>query len=417
MMGALYYFAYAAPSDSWTDPWLIGVALFISGFAPYYSKFSNKIDEKAAFRTASLFAGKLARFIAQVLFNVVVYSLLVQGTSVDEADLAGLGGILGISLVVSLASQGIQYLAIAFSNRDIGIKNLNVTIGVAVSIAVAAMAAQGFGTAQTVLKIAGVLLALVGVFYSLFTDMRGWFAPKGGGDIGVYFGTFNPAHKTHAAILRRFIEDRQLDKVIVHPTLIPKIHRLALEKGQIEIVEQSAGMRVYEATDKADVHVNYFMTGKRFYETEHRLEMLKIMVREEGLADKVEVAMYTQAYNSKGFYGVVREIRRLHPGKRIHGLHGSDVGGMLVRSIYDECMGIIPYAVKRIDGISATAIRAGAQGMTTPGVAAYISSLNAGTDAPAPANTVATPTANTDASIADADASSVPTATTAATSS
>ncbi len=379
LMGALYYFAYAAPSDSWTDPWLIGVSLFISVFAPYYSKFSNRIDEKAAFRTASLFAGKIARFAAQYLFNVVVYFLLVQGTSVDASDLAGVGGILGISLAVSFASQGIQYLAIGFANRDIGTKNLNVTIGVAASIAAGALAAQGFGPAQTGLKIAGVVLAVVGLFYSLFTDVRGWFAPKGG--IGVYFGTFNPAHKTHAAILRRFIEDRQLEKVIVHPTLIPKVHRLALEKGQIRIQEQSAGMRVYEATDKADVHVNYFTTGKRFYETEHRSAMLEIMVREEGLADKVEVAMYEDAYNASGFYGVIREIRRRHPGKRIHGLHGSDVGGMTVRAIYDECIGIIPYAVRRIDGISATAIRAGAQGMTTPGVAEYLSQLSSDTGA------------------------------------
>jgi nicotinic acid mononucleotide adenylyltransferase len=378
IMGALYYLAYAAPSHSWTDPWLIGVSVFISGFAPYYSKFSNRIDEKAAFHTASVFAGKLARFAAQVVFNVVVYSLLVRGTSVSEKDLDGLGGILGISATVSLISQGIQYLALFFYNRDVGSKNVNVTLGVTLSVAAGALAAQGFETAQTVLMGVGLVLAAVGLLYSLFTDVRGLLSPKGG--VGLYFGTFNPAHKTHAAILRRFVEERQLERVIVHPTLIPKVHRIALAKGQIRIKEQSAGMRVYEATEKADVHVNYFTTGTRFYETEHRIAMLKIMVREEGLEDVVEVADMSDAYNAKGFYGVIRAVKKQYRGKKLHGLHGSDVGGMLVRSIYDESGGIIPCAIRRIDGISATAIRNGAQGMTTEGVEAYVRELKSEVD-------------------------------------
>jgi hypothetical protein len=54
---------------------------------------------------------------------------------------------------------------------------------------------------------------------------------------------------------------------------------------------------------------------------------------------------------------------------------------MPVRSIYDECGGIVPFAVRRIDGISATAIRAGAKGMTTEGVGTYINQLK--TDSPA----------------------------------
>lgn len=372
-MGALYFFSYAFPKGCWNDPYLIGVSLFIAGFAPYYSKFSNKIDEKSAFYTASVFLGKLARFAAQYLFNIMIFSALLQGKSVTQSELNAVGGIWGVSFLISLTSQGIQYLALTFSNRDIGTKNFNITLGVTFNIFIGALAAQGFPIAQTILKISGSILGVVGLVYGLYTDMRGLFAPKGG--IGLFFGTFNPVHKTHAKIIREFIQDRGLEKIFIHPTLIPKIHRLALEKKQIRIKKSIAGMRIYETTEKADVHVNYFMTGNKFYETEHRLNMLRAMVKEEGLENVVKVLNLPEAYKKDGFYAVISEVKRKHPGVRLHGLHGSDVGGMLVRSIYDESFGILPYAVRRTDNVSATAIRKGSKGMTTKSVENYIATL------------------------------------------
>ena len=49
---------------------------------------------------------------------------------------------------------------------------------------------------------------------------------------------------------------------------------------------------------------------------------------------------------------------------RLHTLHGTDFGGMMVRQISDECGWIYPWRILRRDKVSATAIRSGAKGMT-----------------------------------------------------
>jgi hypothetical protein len=82
----------------------------------------------------------------------------------------------------------------------------------------------------------------------------------------------------------------------------------------------------------------------------------------------VEVLWLPDVYEQRGFYGVIDAVRRMHPGRPLHGLHGSDLGGMWVRGIYDESGWIYPFPVRRRDGISATAIRSGAKGMTASAV-------------------------------------------------
>ena len=85
---------------------------------------------------------------------------------------------------------------------------------------------------------------------------------------------------------------------------------------------------------------------------------------EAGLGDRVEVIFLRETYDTRGFQGVIAEIKKRHPGVRLHTLHGTDFGGMMVRSICDECGWIYPWRILRRDNISATAIRKGAKGMT-----------------------------------------------------
>lgn len=373
IMGILYYFSYAAFNKNWSNKYLISISIFIAFFAPFYSHWSNRIDEKATFYTALVFAGKLSRFIAQYLFNITIYAILLKGRVIQEENLQPLGGIFGIALIVSLVSQGIQYLAIAFANRELGSKNVNVIIGITISILSGALAAAGLTTAQVLIKTLGLLCCMIGLLYGLYTDIRGIISPVGG--IGLFFGTFNPIHRTHVKMIKQFIEDRNLEKVIIHPTIIPKIHRIALQKGEIDIKEMVNGMRVYETTKKSDIHVNYFMTGNKFYEIEHRIAMIQRMIKDEGLENKVEIWTLHDIYEKGGFYSVIDEVKRKYSDKKLHGMHGSDVGGMLIRAIYDESIGIIPYAIKRVDHVSATAIRSGAKNLTTPGVENYLTML------------------------------------------
>ena len=179
------------------------------------------------------------------------------------------------------------------------------------------------------------------------------------------------------ALLKGAIEQRRLDKVIIHPTLIPRIHADAFRKGQIRVARLQDGYQIYEATEKADVNVDYFPSGRQFLPPETRQVLIELAVAEAGLGDKVEVAFYREIYDTRGFQGVIAEVKRRHPGVRLHGLHGTDHGGIAVRNIYDECGWIYPWRILRRDKVSATAIRRGAKGMTSAVVTDVLGQLTA----------------------------------------
>ena len=138
-------------------------------------------------------------------------------------------------------------------------------------------------------------------------------------------------------------------------------------------------MQVYEKTDRADPYIDYFPTGRRFFAPETRAHLMRLAIEEAGLGDKVEIAFWPEIYDRHGFHGVLREVRRRYPGRPLHGLHGSDTGGMMVRAIMDECGWIYPMAILRRDNVSATAIRGGAQGMTPASITTALAQLQSGT--------------------------------------
>ena len=158
--------------------------------------------------------------------------------------------------------------------------------------------------------------------------------------------------------------ERKLDKIIIHPTLIPRHYAEAFRKGEIRVARLKDGYQIYEKTEKADVNVDYFPTGNIFLPPETRKALIELAVADAGLGDKVEVISLRETYESRGFQGVIAEIKKRHPGVRLHTLHGTDFGGMLVRQICDECGWIYPWRIMRRDNVSATAIRKGAMGMT-----------------------------------------------------
>ena len=135
-----------------------------------------------------------------------------------------------------------------------------------------------------------------------------------------------------------------------------------------------------ERTELADSNVNYFPTGNKFLPPETRRHLVELAIEEAGLADRVEVAFLPGIYEEKGFHGVLAQIRKENPGQPLHGIHGSDWGGMLVRAILDECGWVYPLAVRRRDAVSATAIRAGAEGMTGQAVSLVLEQLNESRD-------------------------------------
>lgn len=358
--------SYGAAHQSWNNPTLLGVCLFVGVFLPKYSRISNKIEERANNQFAIVTMGRLARFAAQLLFNLVAFTVLYEGGALRHAGIDGVGGTLGAALVTTLASQGAQYFGILLCNRGIGDLNRNVQIGLSANVIVTALATAGLHGAREVFLVGGIGLGGVVFAIGVLSDLRGYLYPRRG--VGVFFGTFNPFHRSHLALVRRALEDRKLDRVVIHPTTVPRFHRQALAKGEIRVARIEDGMQVYAKTERADVNVDYFPTGHRFFAPETRRRLIELAIDEAGLSDKVEVLFLPDLYAEQGFHGVLREIRRRNPGVPLHGIHGSDFGGMLVRAILDECGWVYPMPFLRRDGVSATAIRAGAEGMTTESV-------------------------------------------------
>lgn len=374
-VGLLTYLSYAYAHGGWTNPALIGVSVFTGAFLPTYARFSNKAELWANNRFGFVTAGRIGRFVPQYVFNLAVFWVLLWGGALNRVGMASVGGFVGAALVTSLASQGSQYLGLFLFQRGIGDANRNVLIGVSANLILAALGTAGIPGAREAFLGAGFLLGTVLFGVGLLSDLRSVAAPKGG--IGIFFGTFNPFHNTHVEMVRRAIDERGLDKVIIHPTLVPRLHADAFRKGQLRVARLENGFQIYEKTEKADVNVDYFPTGRQFLPPETRKALIELAVAEKGMGDKVEVAFYRETYNKRGFQGVIREIKKRHPGVRLHTLHGTDIGGMQVRQICDESGWIYPWRILRRDKVSATAIRRGAKGMTSDVVTDVLAQLTA----------------------------------------
>jgi hypothetical protein len=357
IVGVTMYVAYAATHRQWLNPALIGVCAFVSLLLPWYSKLSNKVEEKTNLRFAIVTLGRLSRFALQLVFNAVIFLAFEFGGVLEPGSFEGVGGILGITVLTTIASQGAQYIAVTLFNRGVGDLNRNVMCALAANVLVTAAATTGLHMIKVVFVASSLILGALIFSISLFSDLRSWLYPRKG--IGIFFGTFNPFHVTHVAIVKRALEKRQLSKIIIHSTVVPRLHALALQRGEIYVARIENGQHVLERTKKADLNVNYFPTGNRFYPPETRKLMIDLSLEEAGLKDSVDLLWLPEVYEQRGFHGVIEEIKRMYPGTPLHGLHGSDLGGMWVRGIYDESGWIYPFPVRRRDGFSATAIGGG----------------------------------------------------------
>ena len=362
--GLLTYVSYAYAHGSWANPTLMAVSVFIGVFLPSYSKLSNKAELWANNQFGFVTAGKFGRFLPQLVFNLAVFWACLWGGAFNLAGIASVGGFAGAALITTRASQGTQYLGAYFVARGVGDANRNTLVGLLVNIMLAALGTAGIPGAREAFLVFGFVLGALFFGVGLLSDIRSVAAPKGG--VGMFFGTFNPFHNSHLEILRRAMDDRKLDRIIIHPTLIPRLHADAFRKGEIRVVRLKDGFQIYEKTDKADSNVDYFPTGNVFLPPETRKVLIELAVAEAGLGNRVEVIFLPETYNTRGFQGVVGEIKKQNPGARLHTIHGTDFGGMLIRNICDECGWIYPWCILRRDKISATAIRRGAKGMTPP---------------------------------------------------
>ena len=378
-VGAALYAPLAAATDSWTNPALLALSVAALALAPRWAQLVNRTEGRVLLRWPFVTAGRLCRLLAQTAITGVAIGTLAAADILTAEDLGSIGGLIGAAALVGVASHGWQVFGIRLANRGRGYKNRNVLIALGAASLLMALIPRS-NTAASIafyaLLAGGGVVAIADTLIGVLSDIRSVASPRGG--IGIFLGTFNPVHKTHIEMIQRALRERELTTVLVHPTIVPKLHAQALARGEIEIVGFKDGMRTYARTARADQNVEYFPTGNRFYDHRTRALLFRLSLRDAGIEDRVEVLALEDVYAARGFYGVISEIKRAYPGHRLHGLHGSDAGGMWNRAIYDESGRIYPFAVVRDDGVSGTAIRDGARGMMTPTAEAVVDQLRHG---------------------------------------
>ena len=233
-------------------------------------------------------------------------------------------------------------------------------MGLSFNIVLTALGTAGLPFAREVFLVMGFGLGAVLFGIGLLSDIRSKVAPKGG--IGLFFGTFNPFHNTHLAMVRRALDERGLDKIIIHPTLVPRIHADAFRKGELRVGRLESGFQIYETTEKADVNVDYFPTGRMFLPPETRKALIELAVAEAGLGDKVEVVFYARDLRQQRLPGRDRRDQEGAPRRAAARPARHRLRRHARAHICDECGWIYPWRILRRDGVSATAIRRGDQG-------------------------------------------------------
>lgn len=335
---------------------------------PTYVAFILRIEDQINLKLACLTPSRLVRIFFHVPLLIGICALVASTGNSPSIDATTL-------LILLAATNGIHGIGIMLAYQGHGDRVGNTLLSFSLAagvIAISFISSIGFYIA--------VVLALIffaQILSGILSDLRARFYPKKG--VGVFFGTFNPIHITHLKIIKNAIERRGLKKVYIHSTTVPKLHRTALDSGEIEM-RQYAGMRIYKKTALADSSKNYFPTGNKFYEYEIRKELLKASIKDAGLEGKVEVLDLPDIYEQSGFFGVLDYIKQVNRDVPIHGIHGSDIGGIWVRNIFDISGWVYPIPVIRSDGISATAIREGAVGYTSTTVEAFLKASRLGQD-------------------------------------
>jgi hypothetical protein len=343
----------------------IGIIVCAS-LLPAYAAWIIRVENSINLRIGRVTPSRLARFALNVPL-VFAVSILVSSATVSPMPN------FQTFLLTVAASTGMHALATRLAYRGHGERTSNLILAFAMSLWLVAASCVA-ETAAPYLAAPCAMIFVADWIVGALADIRSYWYPRRG--IGVFFGSFNPVHNTHLRIIRDALERRRLEKVYIHCTTVPKLHRQALAAGEIEM-SREGGMRVYKTTTLADPVKNYFPTGNRFYDYELRHELLTVSLIDAGLAQRAEVLDQPDIYERDGFIGVLREIKRQHPDKPIHGLHGSDTGGMWVRQLFEDGGWIYPYAVVRSDQVSATAIRNGATGLTSKTVEQFLAAARA----------------------------------------
>jgi hypothetical protein len=142
-VGVVTYLAYGSLNHAWDNWVLFAVAVYMFLSIPIYSKLSNKIEFAVTKQTRLETGGRIARYLPQLLVNLVLLWVFVEGQVIDPSGLVGIGGFFATGAWITIVSQGGQYLANWLARRNVGDADRNVVLAVSISAIVNALAVSG----------------------------------------------------------------------------------------------------------------------------------------------------------------------------------------------------------------------------------------------------------------------------------
>lgn len=149
-VGVVTYLAYGSLNYAWGNWVLFAVALYMFLSIPLYSKLSNKCELAVARRTQLETLGRVARYVLQLLVNLALLWVFVEGQVIDPSGLDGIGGFFATAAWITIVSQGGQYLANWLARRHVGDSDRNVVLAVSISAMVNALAVSGVTWVQPI---------------------------------------------------------------------------------------------------------------------------------------------------------------------------------------------------------------------------------------------------------------------------
>ncbi len=171
-VGLITYLTYGYLNFAWSNWALVAVSVFMFLSLPLYSKYSNRIENAAAHLSKLETGGRIARYLFQLLDNVVLLWVFVAGGVVDPVGLDGIGGFFATAAWVTIVSQGGQYMANRLARSGFGHPDHNVVWAVAISVTISALAVSGVRWIQPVYVAVSLSFGAVIFGIGVFADSR-----------------------------------------------------------------------------------------------------------------------------------------------------------------------------------------------------------------------------------------------------
>ena len=142
-VGVVTYLAYGSLNHAWSNWVLFAVGIYMFLSIPIYSKLSNQIESVVTKRSKLETGGRIARYVPQLIVNLVLLWVFVEGQVIDPGGLDAIGGFFATAAWITIVSQGGQYLAKWLAHRNLGDADRNVVLAVSISATVNALAVSG----------------------------------------------------------------------------------------------------------------------------------------------------------------------------------------------------------------------------------------------------------------------------------